>query len=348
MEMSTVKKFFISKAPHEFFIFILKCKNKIKVLSYFFGNNSAYPEFLKYKSKSKCGYKYKKVSTKPDSRWGEAFCDYSNVDRTYTVDLMWTEDPKPGNYGDWLSPYIISKVGNVRLRHVSGVANYSEKHLIALGSVIDCANEKSVVVSAGISDKNALVDIRAKFISVRGLYTKSVIESCGGHCPSNFGDIGFLIRRLYKPKNKNILSKYLLVRHTNQSNIMINLPENYREFSIYAAKAEDVELFVDQLHTAEVVVTSAMHCFITCISYGLPCILISLGDESCAVPGDGVKFLDSLSGVGLPEISPVKITNNKEMFEYIDTLSPYHHKVAGTYLDKIQNSIIEAVDYVKF
>ncbi|MGK0254831.1 MAG: hypothetical protein ACI9OE_002345 [Mariniflexile sp.] len=341
-----IKVYIMNNISNKNFIRLLRIRDFIKILAYKCGAKIYYPEYLKHKSKQ--GYIYSNLSQSKGIKWGEAFCDYYSQGYTYFVDLMWTEDPKPGNYGDWLSPYVVSEIGKVNIKHVNGIHNCTKKHLIALGSVIDCANKYSVIIGAGVSDMNPKIDIEAKFLSVRGPYTRRVIEKLGGECPNNYGDIGFLLSRLYTSKVSEIKSKYLLVRHTRQVNIPLALTSDFREISIFCAKKTDIENFIDELHSAEIVVTSAMHCFITCISYGIPTILITLGGKDYAAPGDGVKYLDALSGVNLPEVSPIIIDMPDQFVEIVKDSIPYNHKVDENVLDNMENTINDAVLLVKY
>jgi hypothetical protein len=342
-----IKAYILNNVSKKTFLKLLRIREVIKIFSYIIGVKSYYPEYLKYKSKQ--GYIYPACSDSPSVKWGEAFCDYYSQGNSHFVDLMWTEDPKPGNYGDWLSPYIISRLGKVNVKHVNGADNnYPKKHLLALGSVIDRVNEHSVVISAGVSDIDAKIDLKATFLSVRGPYTQKVIQGLGGKCPNSYGDIGFLLSRIYTSSVSKIKSRYLLVRHTRQVDIPLSLTSDFREVSIFCAKSTDIERFIDDLHSAEIVVTSAMHCFITCISYGIPAILITLGNDTYAAPGDGVKYLDALSGVNLPEVSPIKIETPEKFYEEINASIPYQHYIDDSVLDNMVDTIRKAILLVKY
>lgn len=330
--------------PHDLFKLMLNIKYMMLPYLYLLGLNKFYPYYLK--SKGVKGIAYNDESECKEVRWGQAFYDYNSIDYASNLKLMWTEDPCPGNYGDWLSPYIITKMSNRGAEHVSGVNNSSVKHLIALGSVVDCANKNSVVIGAGIDNKNAKLNSQAKYISVRGKYTAERLKSLTGIEVDKFGDIGFLIRRLYSPKKRTEKNNILLVRHVNQSYFPLKLPDGYKEISIFAAKREDIEAFIDEIYNSKLVITSAMHCFITCISYGIPCKLISFSGEEIKVPGDGIKFLDALSGVNLPEIKPQNIDIGPNMFSDIESVVAYKQKVSDTELDGIRDTILISLGYI--
>lgn len=301
-----------------------------------------HPYYLKYSAKSGI----KRRATNSDDifhRWGEAFCDYNSKPNKKKIKLMWADGPAPGNYGDWLSPYIITKLCDVNAIHLSEAGNHKEKHLIALGSIISLANENSIIIGAGIPSKGDHINTKAKTLSVRGPYTAQRLHDLGGDHIKSFGDIGFLLRRIYSPKITNKKKSILIVRHIQHTNTKITLKEGFREISIYRAKPEDIESFIDELHTATFVATSAMHCFITCISYNIPCILFSLGDWKDQVPGDGTKYKDALAGVGLREITPLHISNPENFCQTVLEAHKYIENVSDEKLDEIEESIHAAI-----
>jgi hypothetical protein len=299
-----------------------------------------YPVYLKLKSRKIVSSNVRSSMAERD-RWGEAFCLYNSGVGRKSVALMWADGPIPGNYGDWLSPYIITKTLKVNVTHVDEAGDNHKPHLVALGSILTSANDFSVVVGAGVSSLSDEVNEQAKLVSVRGPYTAAHIKNASQVC-SRYGDIGFLLRRIYNPRfsKKNGI---LVVRHIQHRSLSITLDDEFREASIFRARPDDIESFIDELHGAELVATSAMHCFITCISYSIPCVLFSMGDWRNSVPGDGVKYKDSLSGVGLPEILPLFIREGEDFCQMIRAAQPYTGTVSDISLDKIEENLRQAV-----
>ncbi|EMJ3469003.1 polysaccharide pyruvyl transferase family protein [Vibrio harveyi] len=321
-------------------------KERILFFLSYLGFRACEPYKLKYQKS--CNYPLREIDSR-DVNWGEAFCDYKEKEKE-TVRLVWADGPIPGNYGDWLSPYIINKVAKVNISHVSEAENCQYPHIVGLGSIASCANENSVVISAGITSQKIKLNPKAYYVSVRGKYTNQALINVGHKGVSVFGDIGFILRRLYQPNDTIKKYKYLLVRHIQHIDVPIVLNDDFEELSIYAAKPKDIERFIDKLHEAEIVVTSAMHCYITCLSYGIPCVLFKIGNSKNQVPGDGIKYLDALEGVGLKEIPPfnVDVSDLKNFPEVISSFPANNEKIEEDYLDKIENAIKFAVDKVKY
>lgn len=309
------------------------------------GKEAYYPIFLKFKSKSTTGFPIRNSDSERD-RWGEAFCLYNSRVGAEKIPLMWADGPMPGNYGDWLSPYIVTRFLGVNVVHVSEVLANKKKHLVALGSILSLANRHSVVVGAGVSSYKESVDANAVLVSIRGPYTNSHITKTVGKKCDRFGDIGFLLRRIYVPEAAERRG-ILVVRHIQHQKIKIRLDSDFREISINRARPDDIERFISELHEAEFVATSAMHCFITCISYSIPCVLFSMGDWKSSVPGDGVKYKDSLAGVNLPEVEPLYISNGENFCKLIREAAPYRYSVSDASLDSIEESLKLAVSFLR-
>jgi len=324
-------------------------KEKFYYLAYIVGFSRYYPIYLKVRSSKNIIEKYK-MST-PEERWGSAFHLYNSTKSDYAVDLVWSESPMPGNFGDWLSPYIISKLSSVDIRHLNEVGSKNKKHILALGSIMSCANEFSIILGSGVTNCRVKINPNSYFVSVRGKYTAKLILDQSENVVNSYGDIGFLLSQVYTPKTKGIIkNKYLLVRHIQHLNVDIEKNELINEYSIFAAHPVDIELFIDELQCYEKVITSAMHCFIACIAYGIPCLLVTFDNISQRVPGDGVKYLDSLSGVGLSEVSPLKISSDGKvrLIDFLDKSTFYEDLVNVSVLKEISRATLKAIDLAKY
>lgn len=326
--MVRLKHWIIKKSPKYILLRIRalrEAKDYISALTYIiFGGgdkNLSYAAkyFLRY---SDC---QKKKSKSPAFQWGTAFAYYrsfhSNNNKIY---LSWSDTPAPGNYGDWLSPYILQKFVNLPIKHVNLMSRANYPHYVGLGSIISRANSYSRVIGAGITHLNDDIDTRAQFLCVRGPYTAERIKKIGGPSIEVFGDPGFLLPKIYHPITpRTKTTEVLLVRHLNHRNIPLQIFDSVREYPIQAAHPVDIENFVDTILNSKLVVTSAMHCFITCIAYGVPCVLFKPEFDPTPVPGDGIKYRDALSGAGLPETTPVKIKLDKDFLLRVQDVPPY-------------------------
>lgn len=275
--------------------------------------------------------------------WGIAFSEYAKG-MSPPISLVWAATPMPGNFGDWMSPYIIQKVTGRGINFVSELYLRKEPHIVSLGSIVSCANKNSVVLGSGISSAKSKISKAANIVSVRGRYT----ERASKYCDLKHGDPGFIISDLYKPKAVDFKKNnhgVALVRHINHTTVKIDFSGLCDELSIHAARPVDIELLIDNLNSYGLVITSAMHCFITCISYKIDVILVNFTGSFNKVPGDGIKYLDCLSGVNLKEIKPLDISSrddfeailiNREKYIYRETVGSIEKKI-------ILDSVVEAV-----
>jgi len=116
------------------------------------------------------------------------------------------------------------------------------------------------------------------------------------------------------------------------------------ELDIYMSHPKDIQLLVETLNKYDRVVTSAMHIFITCQSYGIPCALITFTGFEDSVHGTGIKYGDYAQGVGLASISPVAVglDLNKTDFDNITT----EHKISSEKLDEVEKAVRDGLSYL--
>lgn len=239
--------------------------------------------------------------------WGTAFQDYREYNKERSpLDLVWWDTPSPGNFGDWLSPYIITRVAQRPVRYQKPGARAEGSHILAIGSIIKFAQGRSIVLGTGIADAGTKIDPNARFESVRGPHTADRVRASGGVAPDVFGDLGIVMSKVYpRQRTPEIMTKSVgLVRHIRHRGMDLKLPSYVEEYSIWSARPAALEALVDFVITKDYVMTSAMHCYIVCHSYGIPCALVTFEGAEDVVPGDGIKYRDYHGGVGLRERLP--------------------------------------------
>jgi hypothetical protein len=96
----------------------------------------------------------------------------------------------------------------------------------------------------------------------------------------------------------------------------MRLPENYDELSVLLSSPDKIAEFLGTLIKYDRVVTSAMHVFIVCQSYGIPCSLVTFEGFEDAVHGTGLKYGDYAMGVGLDPVSPVAVPLDLREFSF--------------------------------
>jgi hypothetical protein len=210
------------------------------------------------------------------------------------ISLNWWIRPAPGNMGDWLSPYIVHKITGKSIHY--GPASQSK--MISLGSIGRFISDDHTVWGTGISARETELNKNARYLAVRGPYTAKALIKSGGVAPKLFGDPAIIMPQLFK-SDKKAGSDYGLVRHFIHHDCDIRIEAGIREINILLSSRSDIENFIDQLHECKAIITTSLHVVILCVSYGIPCRLISIDEKDKGVHGDGVKYGDFYEGVNL-------------------------------------------------
>ena len=265
-------------------------------------------------------------------KWIEAYDEYREG-----LPLVWADTPCPGNDGDWLAPYILKSLSGENIKFVSQSSRRNTRHYLGLGSIAGSANRHSQIIGSGIAKIDTTINKNCDILSVRGPYTKDLADKGRTDKVQILGDPAFLLPRIYTPRKYIENNSVILVRHINHRHISVDPQSKILEVPIYAATPTDIENFIDQITNADLVVTSAMHCFLTCVAYGQKAILFKPEVDDKPVPGDGIKYRDSLAGVNLPEINPVSINLGKALDDQLKDLEPFTEKFDPTSVDDLCN-----------
>jgi hypothetical protein len=274
----------------------------------------------------------------------KSFLYYASKPSESAINLAWWAKPFPGNFGDWLSPLIVSHYTDKKVIFQSPVRLAMKDHMIGLGSIGRFIKPNSIVVGTGISTDELSLAKSAKYVSVRGPVTARVVKESGGPSVDSFGDPGVLISRIFPVERSKTNGRVALVRHFTHKPIPLAIDSNMDELDIFMSHPDDIKTLVEALNKYDRVVTSAMHIFITCQSYGIACALITFEGFEDSVHGNGIKYGDYAQGVGLDSISPIAVSLDfqKVDFENLTT----SHKITDSKLDEVEAAIIKGLSYL--
>jgi hypothetical protein len=265
--------------------------------------NSNNPFIRLLKKTIRLGREYRrKFLAKVESRSNEELKQnklklYEEVDMSLrpAIPLTWWPQPENGNFGDFLSPYIVSNLSGRSVSFVSA----SKARILAIGSIIKFARKDTLVWGSGVSRQDTELDPNARYLAVRGPYTRTAVLQSGGHCEAIYGDPAIILPRLYQSDKAKVLGKIGLVVHSNHKGVKFTLPDTVEQRDIEFNTPSDIEDFIDWMHSCEVILSSAMHPHIVAIAYGIRTSLITFSGFEASIPGDGVKFDDFYAGVGI-------------------------------------------------
>jgi len=274
----------------------------------------------------------------------KSFLYYASKPSSAAINLAWWAKPFPGNFGDWLSPLIVSHYTDKKVIFQSPVRLAMKEHMIGLGSIGRFIKPNSVVVGTGISTDELTLAKGAKYVSVRGPVTARVVKESGGPEVESFGDPGVLISRIFPVERSKTNGRVALVRHFTHKPIPLTIDSNMDELDIFMSHPDEIKILVEALNAYDRVVTSAMHIFITCQSYGIPCALITFEGFEDSVHGNGIKYGDYAQGVGLDSINPqpVSLDFKRVDFENLTT----DHQISQEKLDEVEAAIVKGLSYL--
>ena len=197
------------------------------------------------------------------------------------------------NAGDVASAKIISRISGEDIR-IIGEESCSRPNLVGLGSILHWADENSIVWGSGFISENVILPIKPRsIVAVRGPLTYDRLRRQGIPCAAVFGDPGVFVADMF-PRSATTLSLGIVPHYTDADDPFV---QRARESG---AEILDVlspfDKFISKLSACERIITSSLHGLIFAHAYGIPAVWVKL---SSRVVGDGFKFLDYYSSVGL-------------------------------------------------
>ena len=271
----------------------------------------------------------------------QSFSYFSTKPSDEEVVLAWWARPFPGNFGDWLSPLIVNNYTDSKILYQSVTRVAKKHHIIGLGSIGRFIKSNSVVAGTGISTDDLELNKSAQYVSVRGPITARVVKQSGGPDVESFGDPGVLLSRIIPITRTVTNGRIALVRHFTHRAIPVVKPENMDELEVLVAHPDGIRVLLEELNKYDVVVTSAMHIYISCQSYGIPCALVTFEGFEDAVHGNGIKYSDYSMGVGLPAINPAVVGLNLGAINLDDLVNDL--KVSEEKKDEVEAAVRKAL-----
>jgi len=212
-----------------------------------------------------------------------------------TLNIFWCVKPRPGNFGDILSPLILGHYG-YHVEH-SGVKN---ANYLCVGSIAKLASKRHTVLGSGIMSKTNKINPKADWKWVRGPITRDIVVSQGGNHPEVLGDPALLLPRIISPKEKKEYKIGIIPHYVDYDYVK----ETYPQFKVINLLNNDLDGVVKQITDCEKIISSSLHGIIAAHAYKIPAAWVKFSDK---LAGDGTKFFDYYASVNLPcEFSTVE------------------------------------------
>lgn len=243
------------------------------------------------------------------------------------------------NYGDDLSPYLISRLSNDSIRFskpfsikrliidilimgrdlafFKGFHNFSFSYtlssplLLSVGSIISLAKKNCSVWGSGIHYKEDPINIYAKIKAVRGPLTLERLIALGYQKIENIaiGDPALLLPLIYTPSSKKKYKIGIILHNNDLAYISSILKNSKLKNAILLislkTKHKSVEEITDEICSCEMILSTSLHGLIVPHAYGIPALRI----KKHKIHGDGVKFTDYFQSVGIPHYEPLRFAD---------------------------------------
>lgn len=196
------------------------------------------------------------------------------------IKVFWFKRPRPGNFGDILTPYILSYYGYDAVHCPIDDAEY-----ICVGSIAKIATEKHTVLGSGAMNRTGIINPKANWVWVRGPITKKIVVSQGATPPEVYGDPALLLPRIY-PVNKPKKHSLGIIPHYVDYE---EISKQYPSFLIINLLNSDIEEVIEQITDCEKIISSSLHGIIVAHAYGIPAAWAKFSDK---LSGDDTKFYD--------------------------------------------------------
>jgi hypothetical protein len=232
------------------------------------------------------------------------------------VSMWWMKTPYPGNFGDILSPWIVEKVSGAPVKF-----GRRDAGLLAIGSIIKFATEKSTVWGSGSPRTSDKLSAEARYKAVRGPLTRDRVLESGGICPPVYGDPGLLLPRYLPRTNRNPSFKLGFIRHVSQNAMNLNF-DGVKDIRLSGVGEAAIERVVDEIVDCELILSTSLHGIIIANAYGIPARWCTFAHDEAGIAGDGLKFADYFLSVGLPAQIVHPLERDEVLGEHLARLCP--------------------------
>ena len=188
------------------------------------------------------------------------------------------------NAGDVASAIVVSHIVGESL-NVVGLEWRSGPNLLAIGSILEWADEQSLVWGSGFIREGSRLPAAPKAIlAVRGELTRAELNSQGIACDPVLGDAGVFIPDIY-PRGHVQWSAGLVPHYVDLDTPFV---ERARAAGLRVINPlSPFAIYISELAACERIISSSLHGLIFAHGYGIPAVWVQLSDR---VVGNGLNF----------------------------------------------------------
>lgn len=245
------------------------------------------------------------------------------------------------NYGDVLSQYIVEQVSGRSVQYYNAPKNrkswFPKKHLLAIGSIMNYATDKTHVWGSGIISKKDQFG-KATFHAVRGPKSRERVMELDNACPEIYGDPALLLPRFMNHSVAQSTPIGIIPHYVDYPEVAAHY-KDYPDISVINLLDNDLRSVTDQIRSCQRTLSSSLHGLIVSHAYGIPSVWVRYSDK---LTGDNVKFEDYLLSVDLVPYTGVQLQGNEAQEELTQILDSQSRAPSPETLNSLQVGLLNA------
>lgn len=249
------------------------------------------------------------------------------------IRLYWWTGDRGSNFGDALSPWLVSRVFGVRVKY----SDPRHADLAAVGSLLGLLPRDfaGIVWGSGTMHSTLPLFDSADIRLVRGPVSNALLDR-----RAPFGDPALLTPRYFSPPGKRyrlgVMAHHGKMSRVTASQIVDRLPQGSAVFIDPLAPVDAVLCLIGQ---CEAIVSESLHGLIVADSYGIP---NARGQFAGSRSTGDLKYLDYWSSVGRDPAYVRIVPATAELEDIISSIARFP-QVDRHFIKKRQKAILQTV-----
>lgn len=203
------------------------------------------------------------------------------------IKVFWYRKPKPGNFGDILTPLILAAYGYNIEHAMPDAADY-----VMVGSIAKIILPRHTVLGSGVMTADPALCSTANWLWARGPRTRRAVLANGGHCPEVYGDPALLLPRIIPATAEKKYQIGIVPHYVDYAQVL----ESYPGYRVINLLNSDPRAVIKEITECEQIISSSLHGIVAAHAYGIPAAWVKFSDK---LAGDDTKFHDHYESIGL-------------------------------------------------
>lgn len=238
--------------------------------------------------------------------------------------LSWArEGAVAANWGDKLNPVLAAHLSGRPVVHVDDLAlrRGHRVHAMIGSSLAQDLRWGRTIWGTGFLDRTTPLRVGGRPVihAVRGHLSRQRLLALGLDCPPVVGDPALLMARLHQPAPALQRFRIGVVPHFRDADLPVVARDALPDDHLLIDITGDIATTADAIAACDFIVSSSLHGLICAQAYGIPAAWIRLSDR---LLGDGFKFHDYLSSIGLSVDGPVPVASSADLAAARDRWRP--------------------------